>query len=80
MVSRGDLCLPVEAETPGVQLLSGFSAAMFRELLAPEAEAATVTTPAAKLRATLHGARYDSVREAVAEVGEGVLAGYRPAR
>lgn len=79
----GELALPVSAETAGVELLSGFSAGMLRELIAPEppalagaAAAAAAVTPAAKLRAALRGPRYRAVREAVAEVGEGLLAGY----
>lgn len=73
------LSLPVAADTRGVELLAGFSAGMLRELIAPEqpvAAGAPPATPSEKLRAALRATRYDAVRAAVAEVGEGLLAGY----
>eukprot|EP00966_Prymnesium_polylepis_P185104 4290261-Prymnesium_polylepis.2 len=75
-----DLALPASAETPGITLLCGFSSAMLRSLVCADAAAAAAapTSAAEKLRATLRGARYRRVREAVAEVGEGKLAGYVP--
>lgn len=73
------LVLPVEASTRGVRLLSGFSAGMLRVLVEGDEVAHNdeeKPSAAARLRQTLRGERYRAVREAVAEVGEGVLAGY----
>lgn len=89
---RGDTDdFPVAANTPGVDMISGFSQNLLKLFMdgdineaanAPESKdtpAKEKRDPMVTMRKALDDARYNSIRRVCAEVGEGAMAGYRDA-
>ncbi len=79
---RGDTGgFPATASSDNVQMLSGYSPALFNALLLgeslPEREREAVVTPYSTMRAVLDSVRYDAVRAVLGESVEGCLSGYR---
>ena len=72
---------PVVGSTPGVQMVSGFSANTLKLLMSGQIDKLVSTpetpvTPAYTLRLTLDDKRYDPVRRVCASVQEGDMRGY----
>lgn len=70
------------ADTPGVQMLSGFSPNLLKAVMHGELDADCVgdndpVDPMTTLRRVLDDPRYDPVRDKCSEVGEGVMAAYK---
>lgn len=84
---RGDTRdMPVEADTPGAQLCSGFSPNLLKLFMEGDLDQMTATAtscdtkpavnPYQTLRKMLDDERYAPVREICMQVGEGLMAGY----
>ena len=94
---RGDTeDFPATADTPGVDMISGFSANLLKlfmggdisevmessmaEGLEEQRKQDRKKDPLVTMRKALDDPRYDSVREVCATIGEGIMAGYRAPR
>ena len=94
---RGDTeDFPAKADTPGVDMISGFSANLLKlfmdgdisevmessvaEGLEEQRKRDRKKDPLVTMRKALDDPRYDPVREVCATIGEGIMAGYRAPR
>lgn len=69
-LSGDTLDFPSTADTPGVAMVSGFSANGLKAFMSGDIHSAQIETPYDEMRKQLDAERYDPVRQVIADIGE----------